>query len=47
MPEQTSVQPDPTSEMQPIAVRARIDVIDILRGFTILGILLVNMPLYG
>jgi uncharacterized protein len=50
MHEQTSdppAAPDPTKVMQPIAVRERIDVIDILRGFTIFGILLVNMPLYG
>src|SRR5258707_2806502 len=50
MQEQTSdppAAPDPTKVMQPIAVRERIDVIDILRGFTIFGILLVNMPLYG
>ncbi|HXJ38915.1 MAG TPA: hypothetical protein VNH18_06525, partial [Bryobacteraceae bacterium] len=33
--------------MRPILVRERLEVIDILRGFTILGILLVNMPLYG
>jgi uncharacterized protein len=33
--------------MRPIAAGERIDAIDILRGFTIFGILLVNMPLYG
>jgi uncharacterized protein len=33
--------------MGPIAARKRIDAIDVLRGFTIFGILLVNMPLYG
>jgi uncharacterized protein len=47
MPEQNSAQPDSASVMHPIGARERIDVIDILRGFTILGILLVNMPLYG
>jgi len=47
MPDQTSAPPDSTSEMHPIAVPDRLEVIDILRGFTILGILLVNMPLYG
>src|SRR4030095_14496652 len=47
MPEQSSAQPDSTSEIHPIAAPDRMDVIDILRGFTIFGILLVNMPLYG
>jgi len=47
MSEQTSLRSDPTNEMRPILVRERLEVIDILRGFTILGILLVNMPLYG
>jgi uncharacterized protein len=50
MPEQTSAPPaapDCTKVMHPIAARERIDVIDVLRGFTIFGILLVNMPLYG
>src|SRR5260370_11078154 len=50
MPEQTSAPPavpNSTSAMHPIVARERIDVIDILRGFTIFGILLVNMPLYG
>ena len=50
MAEQTSALPaasNSTSAMHPIVARERIDVIDILRGFTIFGILLVNMPLYG
>jgi len=50
MPEQISAPPaDPnsTNVMHPIVARERIEVIDILRGFTIFGILLVNMPLYG
>jgi uncharacterized protein len=50
MPEHTSastVVPNSTNVMGPIAARERIDVIDVLRGFTIFGILLVNMPLYG
>ena len=47
MSEQSSLRSDPTNEMRPILVQERMDVIDILRGFTILGILLVNMPLYG
>src|SRR5580765_233271 len=47
MPDQTSAPPDSTSEMHPIALPDRLEVIDTLRGFTILGILLVNMPLYG
>jgi Predicted membrane protein len=50
MPEQTSastVAPNSTNVIGPIAARERIDAIDVLRGFTIFGILLVNMPLYG
>jgi uncharacterized protein len=50
MPEQSSapvVAPNSSNAMHPIAARERIDVIDILRGFTIFGILLVNMPLYA
>ena len=47
MPEQTSLRSDSTNEVRPILVRERMDIIDVLRGFTILGILLVNMPLYG
>ena len=50
MPEQTSAPtgaPNSMKVMHPIAARERIDAIDILRGFTIFGILLVNMPLYG
>jgi len=47
MPEQTALQPDSTNQIRPIRARERMDVIDILRGFTIFGILLVNMPLYG
>jgi len=50
MPEQTSaspVAPISTNVTLPTAAPQRIDVIDILRGFTIFGILLVNMPLYG
>jgi len=39
--------PHPTSAAQPIAAGERIAVIDVLRGFTIFGILLVNMPLYA
>ena len=35
MPDQTSAPPDSTSEMHPIAVPDRLEVIDILRGFTI------------
>jgi uncharacterized protein len=49
-PQQTSdppADPDSTTVMHPVAGCERIDVIDILRGFTIFGILLVNMPLYG
>ena len=50
MPEQSSVPPttaEPTNVTQPIGAMERIEVIDILRGFTILGILLVNMALYN
>ena len=50
MPEQTlgrTEEPNSTNVVQPSAVQERIEVIDMLRGFTILGILLVNMPLYG
>lgn len=50
MPEQSSVPlttPEPTNVTHPIGAVERIEVIDILRGFTIFGILLVNMPLYG
>ena len=43
----TKPKSDSTNEMRPILVRERMDVIDILRGFTIFGILLVNMQLYG
>jgi uncharacterized protein len=38
---------DSTHEMRPLAAEDRIEVIDLLRGFTVLGILLVNMPLYA
>jgi uncharacterized protein len=47
MSEQTSLRSDSTNEVRPILVRERMDIIDVLRGFTILGILLVNMSLYG
>ncbi|HMF90673.1 MAG TPA: DUF418 domain-containing protein [Candidatus Angelobacter sp.] len=50
MPEQVSAPPAAaqlTNAMRPVAARERIEVIDILRGCAILGILLVNMPLYG
>lgn len=49
MPEQTLVRADDQSSTvaQPSALEERIEVIDMLRGFTIFGILLVNMPLYG
>src|SRR5215510_14687429 len=50
MPEQLSATPAAvplTVEIRPVAARERIEVIDILRGCAILGILLVNMPLYG
>ena len=49
-PERASVPPttaESTSVMRPVAAGERIEVIDILRGFTIFGILLVNMPLYS
>src|SRR5215467_16308478 len=50
MPEQTLTRAkdaNSTNVVQPSAVGERIELIDILRGFTIFGILLVNMPLYG
>src|SRR5215475_8976955 len=39
--------PNSINAVQPVAAQERIEVIDVLRGFTIFGILLVNMPLYG
>src|SRR5437879_1714802 len=50
MSEQVSALPvteQLTEVIRPVAAQERIDVIDILRGCAILGILLVNMPLYG
>jgi uncharacterized protein len=50
MPEPTLTQAEDrksTSGVQPTRAQERIEVIDVLRGFTIFGILLVNMPLYG
>jgi len=50
MPEQTvdpAAVPEHASVIRHVAAGERIDSIDILRGFTIFGILLVNMPLYG
>ena len=49
MPEQTLARADDQSSTmaQPYAAQKRIEAIDMLRGFTIFGILLVNMPLYG
>src|SRR5262249_32230083 len=48
--ELTSAPPtaaESTNVMRPVAAGERIEIIDILRGFTIFGILLVNMPLYS
>ncbi len=46
-PEEKPTPAESTSVMRPVAAGERIEVIDILRGFTIFGILLVNMPLYS
>ena len=50
MPEPTLARAEDrnsSSAVQPTTAQERIEVIDVLRGFTIFGILLVNMPLYG
>ena len=49
MPEPTLARADrkSTNLVQPTTVQERMEVIDVLRGFTIFGILLLNMPLYG
>jgi len=50
MPEPTLARAEDRNSIstaQPTTAQERIEVIDVLRGFTIFGILLVNMPLYG
>jgi uncharacterized protein len=50
MPEPTLARAEDRNSIsaaQPTTAPERIEVIDVLRGFTIFGILLVNMPLYG
>ncbi len=50
MPEQTprpGANPEPTSVMGPVRPKERIEVIDILRGWAIFGILVANMPVFS
>jgi len=43
----TTIIEQPATDSRPIAVTERVEVMDILRGFAILGILLVNMAAYN
>ncbi len=46
-PQQTGMTPNPPAPLTPVAESSRIDAIDVVRGFALLGIFLVNIGMHG